>query len=295
MELPLTDPNNVPSLSSLSALHQPSDEITTTKRKRRTTRKSSNNARYVVFVTNLFLMAILSILILDAWPAAWIGGEPIRKLQDALDPLVDATGLWQGPWYLFSPLPPTETTYLSVTLVRYNPKTKSMDVVINATHWQSPKNWTSMTWWEKRRTFRKEEYFDAMREDGNQPLWEPLLNYLVAEKMVRLGGENDDEDSGGDAKVGSTITATGAANPNTTTTKSVQKAVGKVGAFAQLRQHWRNINGPQESVSTTSTGATTTKDVPLHHRHKHWLLGEKVQSTLGGLSDRPLLRRYFWF
>lgn len=53
-------------------------------------------------ITNLFLVTILIIFTLDAWPSDLVGGDIITDLQARIDPLLDVTGLWQTPWYVLT-------------------------------------------------------------------------------------------------------------------------------------------------------------------------------------------------
>jgi hypothetical protein len=71
-------------------------------------------------LTNVFLFTLLTLLTLDAWPSDWIGGRPVRIVQWKIDALLDVTGLWQGPWYLFAPDPPGQIVFVTATLWCYD-------------------------------------------------------------------------------------------------------------------------------------------------------------------------------
>jgi hypothetical protein len=57
-------------------------------------------------------------------------------MQRAIDAILDATGgLWQAPWYLFSPRPPSETISVTATFWQYNTTTGFQEIV---DEWSSP-------------------------------------------------------------------------------------------------------------------------------------------------------------
>jgi len=117
------------------------------------------------WATQIFIMTVLGVFVLDAIPAYW---KPHRYLQAALDPIVDITGLWQGRWTLFAPVD-KENTYLTARLYFDD----------GSVHfWRSPE-WRAMSGWEKHVMFRQGEYFDSIRLNANQAAWPALADYLA--------------------------------------------------------------------------------------------------------------------
>jgi hypothetical protein len=194
-----------------------------------TTSSSAWRSKLERFGTNLFLLTILIMFSLDAWPSEWVGGNTMSEIQQRIDPFLDVTGLWQGPWYLFAPKPPTENVYITATLLYLYKKadgTQELDVQT----WRSP-NWEETTWLQKKRLFRMQEYIDSIRNDVNKDVWKPLAEHLARTETIEVDGK--------------------ILQPNQ----------------IQLIRHWRNIHGPE-----------AVQEWPESHRH--WLLGDRVQSTL---------------
>ena len=96
-------------------------------------------------LTNLFLVTLITIFVLDSWPSqTWDTPRGrIHKIQEWMDPFVDVTGLWQGPWYLFCPTPPTENVYVSAQLYYQLPPESTS----NSSHSNiAMRTWTSPRW-----------------------------------------------------------------------------------------------------------------------------------------------------
>jgi hypothetical protein len=164
-------------------------------------------------------------------------------IQNRIDPFLDVTGLWQGPWYLFAPTPPSDNVYITATMLYKYQTPDGQPQQVEQT-WRSP-NWEETTWLQKKRLFRMQEYIDSIRKNVNSPLWQPLTEQLARMETIDVDGKS--------------------LHPNQ----------------VQLVRHWRDIHGPE-----------AVQEWPEPHRH--WLLGDKVQSTLSGEAqyqfyqwDRP--------
>lgn len=122
--------------------------------------------------TNLFLVALLFLLAADALPPF---GRVHQQLKDAIDPLLDVTGLWQGDWGLFAPEVLKRSGRLSAEIRCANGETLV---------WQSPRlNTLPLT--ERFLRFREGEYYDTIRNDDSAGAWESLADYLARTEVAR--------------------------------------------------------------------------------------------------------------
>lgn len=132
-------------------------------------------ARLEKAAVNALLVTLLTLFAIDALPAstrlhAW--------LQDATDPLLDATGLWQGGWNLFAPEPDMANTALSAEITYDD----------GSVHrWRSP-GWRGRGVLERARLFRHMEYWDGVALDRNRAAWEPLARWLARTEARRANG-----------------------------------------------------------------------------------------------------------
>lgn len=124
-------------------------------------------------VTNLFLVALLGLLLLDGLPS-------YSKWQDRgkefIDPLLDVTGLWQGTWDLFAPEIDRQNNGIEVrvTVRDSNPVT-----------WRSPE-WSEIPWGHRAWKIRRMEFFDRIRSDRNRSAWESFARYSQ-DRLIRDG------------------------------------------------------------------------------------------------------------
>ena len=96
------------------------------------------------------------------------------NLKNTIDPVLDVTGLWQGSWELFAPVPDHVN-------VRVGANLKWEDG--SQTTWLQP-NWHEMSAWEKTRNFRKMSFFDELWRSYNSPAWDSFCEYLAAQESV---------------------------------------------------------------------------------------------------------------
>jgi hypothetical protein len=130
-----------------------------------TTARRVGTAAFLFFAT---------LIVLDATPRFGV----IGAIAEAIDPVMDVTGLWQGPWNLFAP-------DVDKTNVRV-----SADIVFTGQHkteWRSP-DWNLMAPWERFISFRHQEYVDNIRQDSNSGGWTALARYLAGSVGPRGGG-----------------------------------------------------------------------------------------------------------
>ncbi len=123
----------------------------------------------VLFCGLLFLMVV------EAIPPAF---EAHERLDDAIDPLVDVTGLWQFPWDLFAP---------EVDKVRMRVSAEFTYADGGPATWESPK-WSEVSVAGKLRHFREITFFDRIRRDSNDEIWPAFARYLAREKGRREDG-----------------------------------------------------------------------------------------------------------
>ena len=114
---------------------------------------------------NVFLVVWLIVMAIDPAPQL---GQWHQKLQDALDPYLDVSGLWQGRWLLFAPEPDKVNIELSAEIT-----------FPDGAHvqWHSPK-WRTMSAWDRFLRFRESEFVDNVRRDVYRGVWPTLSDYL---------------------------------------------------------------------------------------------------------------------
>lgn len=114
---------------------------------------------------NLFLIAWLSVLLIDATPTC---GVYHRQLKDRLDPYLDVTGLWQGNWQMFAPSPDRVNVALVVEA-----EFEDGTLVVE----RSP-DWRSLSVWQRFVRFREAEFVDSICKSSSRLAWEAFGEYL---------------------------------------------------------------------------------------------------------------------
>lgn len=125
--------------------------------------------------THVFIAVFLAITLVDTFP---FSGRPLERVRDAIDPVIDVFGIWQGTWDLFAPEVDKENHQIEV---RYH-LAGSPDPVV----WKSPL-WIEMGCLERFRNSRHIEFYDRIRSPGNSPAWGSYAWYLKGE----FEGESD--------------------------------------------------------------------------------------------------------
>ncbi|MEA5536402.1 hypothetical protein [Crocosphaera sp. XPORK-15E] len=114
---------------------------------------------------NSFIVFILFLIITDALPETSLVH---RYLKQAIDPLLDKIGIWQGTWQLFAPdVDKTNNRFLAE--ITFSDNTQGI--------WYSP-NWSKMSIGERFLKFRHMEYYDSIYFEGNTDAWKSLADYL---------------------------------------------------------------------------------------------------------------------
>lgn len=123
----------------------------------------------------LIIIPMMIVWLVDALPCYTLLHG---KLKNRLDPLLDKTGLWQGDWQLFAPVPDHINTRLSVHIDYEDEPSVS---------WYQP-DWSSMSGPQKSLWFRRMAFLDAIRLDRNSSAWKSFCCAIVRQ----VGSENAD-------------------------------------------------------------------------------------------------------
>ncbi|MEA5512000.1 hypothetical protein VB715_19695 [Crocosphaera sp. UHCC 0190] len=114
---------------------------------------------------NSFIVFILFLIVTDALPETSLVH---RYLKQAIDPLLDKIGIWQGTWQLFAPdVDKSNNRFLAE--ITFSDNTQGI--------WYSP-NWSKMSIEERFLKFRHMEYYDSIYFEGNSNAWQSLADHL---------------------------------------------------------------------------------------------------------------------
>lgn len=116
---------------------------------------------------NTIILTFLCVILIDGLPPVC---EAHYRLKDAVDPMLDATGLWQQTWALFAPEPDFVNSRVSARIDFEDGTTE---------YWESP-DWKNTSAAYRFVKFRQMEYFDRLRMDANSPAWEPFAKHLAS-------------------------------------------------------------------------------------------------------------------
>lgn len=91
-------------------------------------------------------------------------------------PLLSATGLWQGPWNLFSPIPDSSNHRIRADLY-----------FTDGTHhvWNSPE-WKTQTAWQRFVGHRDSEFIEKIWEDENSAAWPRFAEFLMQQERQQF-------------------------------------------------------------------------------------------------------------
>lgn len=120
-------------------------------------------ARAQRWACNAFIAALLLLIFIDGMPTT---PEPVRYLFDST---VDRLGIWQGPWYLFSPDPDNQNSRFRAEITYYDGETRE---------WRSP-GWERLSPAQAFRKHRQLEYYDKFWSVSREPVWDSLADYLA--------------------------------------------------------------------------------------------------------------------
>ena len=115
-------------------------------------------------LTNSFIFAFLALMFIDTYPGP---GSTWKRLQDGIDPLLDFTGLWQGPWDLFAPDVDRQNHHIEVVAIHRDG---------NRTVWRSPV-WQDLSCLQTFVRIREVEFYDRIRQEWNSPAWPAFADY----------------------------------------------------------------------------------------------------------------------
>ena len=124
---------------------------------------------------NALIVFFVAMGLIDATP---ITSGAHARLKDAVDPILDITGLWQGDWRLFAPDPRSVTVTVSA---RFFGDGVSLE-------WNSP-NWRELSLPEKFFLVRHTKFYDGLRLDQNSGAWAAFAAYRLRQlpPSVRQG------------------------------------------------------------------------------------------------------------
>lgn len=108
---------------------------------------------------------------IDALPSCHLAHSEARSI---LDPLLDKSGLWQGPWNLFAPDVDKTNTCVAAEFTTSSGRTYQ---------WRSPDP-AKMNPWSKFWNFRWLEYYDSIRNNANKAAWPDLVAWLKRQPDV---------------------------------------------------------------------------------------------------------------
>lgn len=117
-------------------------------------------------VANLLIVAFLVAIVVDGLPSLGLFHD---RAKTALDPVLDASGLWQGSWGVFAPTVSRENKHVEVHVAFADG---------GRADWRSPR-WRQLSAWEKLTHFREMGYCERLRQDQNQLLFPALLDYVA--------------------------------------------------------------------------------------------------------------------
>ena len=124
-------------------------------------------------VVNLFIAVVLVLFTLDTLPCT------PRVVRSGIEPVLNATGLWQGTWSLFAPTPD-----------RRNHRLQAKIDFADGEHevWNSP-DWRAQTPWRRFVRHREAEFLEKVWQDENTLVWPAFAQSLVRSEMAALGSE----------------------------------------------------------------------------------------------------------
>lgn len=124
--------------------------------------------------TDLFIAVVLVIFALDTMPVT------PRWVRSALEPLLDATGLWQGSWNLFAPIPDSR-----------NQRIRADFYYVDGTHtvWNSPEP-QSQSAWQRFTRHRESEFLEKIWKDRNAAAWPAFAALLVRDERLRKSSDS---------------------------------------------------------------------------------------------------------
>ena len=115
---------------------------------------------------NSFIVAFLLLVGIDAFPSRARAVESLRAL---IDPIMDVTGLWQGPWSLFAPQVDKENNWIEIRFFLSGTAAPRVE--------RSP-SWGELSCWQKFLRSREIEFYDRISNEDNSAAWPSYARYL---------------------------------------------------------------------------------------------------------------------
>lgn len=116
--------------------------------------------------TNLFIACFLVVMVVDALSGI---SPALQTAERILDPILDATGLWQDSWRLFAPSPKSLNAYVSARI--------EFDDGSNY-EWRSPR-WRQLSLVDKFKLVRHTKFYENLRLDSYSEVWPAFADYRV--------------------------------------------------------------------------------------------------------------------
>lgn len=127
------------------------------------------------FAERALFCGLLFLMLVEALP---VTTKAHQELDDAIDPFVDATGLWQYPWDLFAP-------DVKKVMVRVSAEFTYADGATMM--WKSP-DWKNRSVANKFRHFREMNFYERLRKSDNAEAWPAYCRFLAQEYGHREDG-----------------------------------------------------------------------------------------------------------
>ena len=112
---------------------------------------------------DLFVATLLILFALDTLPCT------PAAVRTVMEPLLDATGLWQGTWSLFAPIPDSTNHRLRADLF-----------YADGTHcvWDSP-DWRAQSAWQRFVSHRESEFIEKIWDESSSAAWPGFAEYIA--------------------------------------------------------------------------------------------------------------------
>lgn len=124
-----------------------------------------------------FVVMLLVLFALDTMPCT---PQPVRQL---IQPLLNVTGLWQGQWTLFAPVPDSRNHHLRAE-IRFADGTQRI--------WQTP-TWRTQSPWQRFIGHRESEFLEKIWEDDNSRAWPAFAQDLVRRERSQMDSPPEPE------------------------------------------------------------------------------------------------------
>jgi len=117
-----------------------------------------------------FVVVLLALFALDTMPCT------PQTIRGWIQPLLNVSGLWQGPWTLFAPVPDSRNHRLRAE-IRFVDGTQRI--------WQSPE-WQTRSTSQRFVGHRESELLEKIWEDDNSPAWTAFTQDLVRRELSQM-------------------------------------------------------------------------------------------------------------